>query len=73
MAVEYVQILDCLVHFTVFEIAQAIPVLTFQQHTDERMEEMQVFGCRIEREREAIALELAWARDALPYKSSPNT
>jgi predicted N-acyltransferase len=27
----------------------------------------------VEREREAIALELAWARDALPYKASPKT
>ena len=50
-AVEDVEVLDGLVDLPVLEVAEAIPVVAFQQHTDERVQEVQVLRRRLERER----------------------
>src|SRR6202035_4096724 len=49
-AIEYVQVLDRLVHLTVFRVAQVIPVVAFQQHAHERVQKMQLLRRRVERE-----------------------
>ena len=50
-AVEDVEVLDGLVELAVLEVAEAIVVVAFQQHADERMQEVQVLRRRLERER----------------------
>ena len=51
-AVEHVEVLDRLVDLAVFELAQPISVIAFEQHADERVQEVQVLGRRLERERD---------------------
>ena len=50
-AIEDVEVLDRLVDLAVLDVADAIPVVAFQQHAHERVEEMQVLGCRFQRKR----------------------
>ena len=50
-AVEHVEVLDCLVDLAVLEVADPIAVIAFEQHAHERMQEVQVLGRRLERER----------------------
>ena len=50
-AVEDVEVLDRLVELAVLELAEAIAVVAFEQHADERVEEMQVLRRRLQRER----------------------
>ena len=50
-AIEDVQVLDRLVDLPVLEVAEAIAVVAFEQHADERVQEVQVLGRRLERER----------------------
>ena len=44
--VEHVEVFDCVVHLAVFRFTQPIPVLTFEQHADERVEKMQMLRRR---------------------------
>ena len=50
-AVEDVEVLDRLVDLAVLQVAQPIPVVAFEQHAHERVQEVQVLGRRLERER----------------------
>ena len=50
-AVEDVEVLDRFVDLAVLEVAQPVPVLAFEQHAHERVQEVQVLGRRLERER----------------------
>ena len=50
LAVEDVEVLDGLVDLAVLEVADAVPVVAFQQHADERVKEVQVLGRRLQRE-----------------------
>ena len=49
--VEDVEVLDRLVQLAVLGVAQAVAVGAFEQHADERVEEVQVLRRRVERER----------------------
>ena len=49
-AVEHVEVLDGFVDLPVLQVADPIPVVSLQQHTDERVQEVQVLGRRFERE-----------------------
>ena len=49
-AIEYVDVLDRVVHLAVLELGQAISVIAFKQHADERMQEVQMLRRRLERE-----------------------
>ena len=46
-AVEHVEVLDRLVDLTVLEVADPIPVVAFEQHAHERVQEVQVLGRRL--------------------------
>ena len=61
-AVQDIQILDRLVHLTVLDVAEARAITAFEQDAHERVEEMQVLGCRIKRERIDRPLLLLVAR-----------
>ena len=50
-AVEHVEVLDRLVDLAVLEVADAIAVVAFEQHAHEGVQEVQVLGRRLERER----------------------
>ena len=50
-AVEDVEVLDRFVDLAIFQLVQPVPVLTFEQHLHERVQEVQVLRCRVERER----------------------
>jgi hypothetical protein len=47
--IEHVQVFDGLVDLTVFQVVQVRPVVAFQQHAHERVEEMHVLRGRVER------------------------
>ena len=49
--VEHVQVLDSLVDLAVLELAQPIAVFAFEQDADERVQEVQVLGGWLQRER----------------------
>ena len=49
--VQDVQVLDGLVDFAVFEIADPIPVVAFEQDADEGMQKMEMLGRWLQRER----------------------
>src|SRR5262249_38419645 len=49
-AVEHIQVLDGLVNLAVLEIAHAVAVVAFQEHSNKGMEEVQVLGRRLQRE-----------------------
>src|SRR5690606_32309662 len=50
-AVEHVEVLDRLVYFPILEVAQPIAVLPFEEHSNERMKEVQMLRRRLQRER----------------------
>src|SRR6185295_9651556 len=47
---EYIDVLYRVVHLAVLELGQAISVIAFKQHADERMQEVQMLRRRLERE-----------------------
>ena len=49
-AIEDVEVLDRFVDLAVLELAQAIAVIAFEQHADERVQEVQMLRRRLERE-----------------------
>src|SRR3954468_23383482 len=49
--IEYVCVLNGFVDLAIFEIAQAIAVTSLEQHPNERMQEVKMLRCRVERER----------------------
>ncbi len=50
-AIEDVQVLDGLVSLAVLEVAHAVAVVAFQEHSHKGVEEVQVLGRRLQRER----------------------
>jgi hypothetical protein len=43
--VEYVEVFDRFVDFSILEFAQPIPVFTLEQHADESVQKVQVLRC----------------------------
>ena len=51
LRIEDVEVLDRLVDLAVLEVAEPIAVVAFEQHAHERVQEVQVLGRRLQRER----------------------
>ena len=50
-AVEDIEVVDRFIDLAIFQLVQPVPVFAFQQDLHERVQEVQVLRCRVERER----------------------